>query len=52
MARDKDTGIVRPTPIIVDEQTKAAGMRASLAAAQAAAAQAAEDVYYLSLIHI
>jgi hypothetical protein len=50
MARDKDTGIVRPTPIIVDEQTKATGMRASLAAAQAAAAQAAEDVYYTKVV--
>jgi hypothetical protein len=50
MARDKDTGIVRPTPVIVDEQTKAAGMRASLAAAQAAAAQAAEDVYYTKVV--
>ena len=50
MARDKDTGIVRPTPVIVDEQTKAAGMRASVAAAQAAAAQATEDAYYTKIV--
>jgi len=31
MARDLDTGIVKPTPVIVDEQTKAAGMRAAAA---------------------
>jgi hypothetical protein len=37
MARDLDTGIVKPTPVIVDEQTKAAGMRAAAAAAPAAA---------------
>jgi len=35
---------------VVDEQTKAAGMRASAAAAQAAAAQAAEDVYYTKIV--
>ena len=38
------------TTPIVDEQTKATGMRASLAAAQAAAAQAAEDVYYTKVV--
>lgn len=32
MARDKDTGIVKNTPVIVDEQAKAAGMRAAAAA--------------------
>jgi len=31
MARDKDTGIVKPAPVIVDEQTKAAAMRAAAA---------------------
>jgi hypothetical protein len=36
MARDKDTGIVKKTPVIVDEQTKAAGMRAAAASAPAA----------------
>ena len=35
---------------VVDEQTKAAGMRASAVAAQAAAAQAAEDVYYTKIV--
>ena len=34
MARDLDTGIVTPTPVIVDEQTKAAGMRAAAAQAK------------------
>jgi hypothetical protein len=34
MARDLDTGIVTPTPVIVDEQTKAAGMRAAAAQAE------------------
>jgi hypothetical protein len=29
MARDVDTGIVKPTPVIFDEQTKAAAMRAA-----------------------
>jgi hypothetical protein len=33
MARDRDTGIVKPTPVIVDERTKAAGMRAAAASA-------------------
>jgi hypothetical protein len=42
MARDLDTGIVKPTPVIVDEQTKAAGMRAAAAAAPAAAAAIAK----------
>lgn len=42
MARDLDTGIIKPTPVIVDEQTKAAGMRAATAAAPAAAAQIAK----------
>lgn len=37
MARDKDTGIVKKTPVVVDEQTKAVGMRAATAAAPAAA---------------
>jgi hypothetical protein len=38
------------TTPIVDEQTKATGMRESLAAAQTAAAQAAEDVYYTKVV--
>lgn len=42
MARDLDIGIVKPTPVIVDEQTKAAGMRAAAAAAPAAAAAIAK----------
>jgi len=37
MARDIDTGITKPTPIIVDEQTKAAAARAAAASAAAAA---------------
>ena len=36
MARDKDTGIVKKTPVIVDEQTKAAAMRAAAASVPAA----------------
>lgn len=36
MARDKDTGIVKKTPVVVDEQSKAAAMRASAAAVSAA----------------
>jgi len=35
---------------VVDEQTKAAGMRASAKAAQTAAEQAAEDVYYTKIV--
>ena len=34
MARDLDTGIVKPTPVIVDEQTKIQGAREALAAAK------------------
>ena len=41
MARDKDTGIVKPTPVIVDEQTKAAAMRAAKPEALSPAAIAA-----------
>ena len=36
MARDKDTGIVKKTPVIVDEQAKAAAMRAAAASVPAA----------------
>jgi len=40
--RDLNTGIVTPAPVIVDEQAKAAAMRAATAAAPAAAAQIAK----------
>lgn len=36
MARDKDTGITKKTPVVVDEQSKAAAMRAAAAAVPAA----------------
>jgi DNA-directed RNA polymerase delta subunit len=48
MARDRDTGIVKPAAKVVDEQTKTIGAAASVAAAKAAlSAQAAiDDSYY------
>lgn len=60
MARDRDTGIVKPTPVIVDEQTKIAGARTdsaataaalkAAAAAKAAAAGPADDLFYTAKV--
>lgn len=49
MARDRDTGIVKPAPVIVDEQAKAAAKRAAAAAAPAAAAVIAKTSDQLAI---
>jgi hypothetical protein len=49
MARDRDTGIVKPAPVIVDEQAKAAAMRAAAATAPAAAAAIAKTPDQLAI---
>jgi hypothetical protein len=48
MARDPQGGSFNLP--VVDEQTKAAGMRASMAAAKTAAEQMAEDLYYTKIV--
>jgi hypothetical protein len=52
MARDIDTGITKPTPKIVDEQTKAAGARAAAASTAAAAKAIAKTPDQLAIDRI
>lgn len=52
MARDRDTGIAKKTPLIVDEQTKAAGMRAAATDSAAAARTIAKTPEQLAVDRI
>jgi NADPH-dependent ferric siderophore reductase len=52
MARDIDTGITKPTPIIVDEQAKAAAARAAAASTTAAAKAIAKTPDQLAIDRI